>query len=85
MNTEMKAAAQVIATAKAAVSEGGRLTRDLYWDNHFDFESQVIIPVKVFEALAEAVDDYEGLAELSLDESEDGPSRIQRFMRTCRG
>ena len=83
MNDEMKATAQVIAKAQAVVSEGGQLTSDTYWDNNDEPEGQVVIPQKEFTALAEALDDWEGLAELSEVECEDGPTRNQRFTRLC--
>jgi len=78
-NSTMRAAAQVIAKSRDLVSEGGQLTRDLYWDPKFQWEDHVIVPEKLFEALADAMDDYDSLCDLlDMDETE------ADFGRGCR-
>ena len=59
MNDLMKAAAQVIARAQDAVSEAGRSHKC----------DGAIIPDEEFQALVEALDDYEGLAKMDKDDA----------------
>ena len=80
MNIEMKAAAQVIARAKEALSEGTATCpecgKHLY--NH------TVTPDAEMDALDDAIDDWEDLAEVPQDECEDGPARNQRLTRLMR-
>jgi len=77
LSTEMRAAEKVIARARDLISSGGRIC---HYCPRF-YGNNTIIPDKEFNALAEALDEYERLAKLSEDESEDGPTRNQKLTR----
>ncbi len=81
-SSTMKAAAQVIARARDVVREAGRDHR----------HNDAVVPDAEFQALAEALDDWDGLNELqpatdddwrewANEEDEDGPNRTQRITR----
>ncbi len=61
MNIEMKAAAQIIARARDVVREAGRDCQ----------HNDAVVPDAEFQALAEALDDFDGLTEPSPADEEE--------------
>ena len=66
MNSEMKATALVVATARELASNAGRLTRDTYWDRNFSYEEHFVIPAKYLDALLVAIEDRDELIKLNM-------------------